>query len=207
MTMDERAARNAAGTADYRALIQRRRADLSAELQILVTPSPSLVCEIGCGHGHFLSAYAQSHPQELCIGLDIVGERIDRANRKRERAGLANLHFLHADARLFLEALPDSARFSRIFVLFPDPWPKSRHHKHRILQSEFFTTLARFARADTRLYFRTDYAPYFESTRETLQAHAFWAISEEPWPFEHPSVFQNRAPSFFSLVARLHSFS
>ena len=161
--------------------------------------------EIGCGHGHFLTAYAQTHPDEVCIGIDIVGERIGRAVRKRDRAKLANLHFFHAEARLFLETLPHPASFTRLFILFPDPWPKLRHHKHRILRLDFLTAAAARAGDGARLYFRTDYLPYFDDVRVTLSGHLNWLLTEEPWPFEHDTVFQSRAEKFYSLVAKLHN--
>ena len=171
-------------------------------------PSPALahfIWEIGCGHGHFLTAYAQTHPDEVCIGIDIVSERIGRAIRKRDRAKLTNLHFIHAEARLFLETLPDTAAFSRLFVLFPDPWPKLRHHKHRILQPDFLAAAAARAGEGARLYFRTDYQPYFNDVRATLSAHPDWLPTEEPWPFEHETVFQSRAEQYHSLVVKLHT--
>jgi tRNA (guanine-N7-)-methyltransferase len=89
-------------------------------------PDRAFVWELGCGHGHFLTAYAAAHPDQLCLGVDLSGERVARAQRKQHRAQLENLYFLRADARLFLEALPPTAKCSAIYVLFPDPWPKLR---------------------------------------------------------------------------------
>jgi tRNA (guanine-N7-)-methyltransferase len=122
--------------------------------------------------------------------------------RKRDRAKLAHLHFLQAEAALFLEALPATARFSTLFILFPDPWPKLRHHKHRILQPEFLTAAAAHAAPGCQLCFRTDHLPYFQSALGVARAHPDWRITEEPWPFEHETVFQSRAASFHSFIAR-----
>lgn len=119
-----------------------RRRDLRACHAQILAPHTRFTWEIGSGHGHFLAAYAHAHPAELCIGIDIIGERVERAQRKRDRASLANLHFIHAEARLFLETLPADATFSRLFILFPDPWPKLRHHKHRIMQPDFLASVA-----------------------------------------------------------------
>jgi tRNA (guanine-N7-)-methyltransferase len=129
-------------------------------------------------------------------------KRIERALRKRDRAQLPNLHFVHGEARLFLESLPPAAEISTVFILFPDPWPKLRHHKHRILQPEFLNALAGRTGQETRLYFRTDFMPYFTDTVDVLQQHAEWQIAEEAWPFEHESVFQSRAEDYHSVVAR-----
>ncbi len=196
---------NPARTAQYLELMEARRRDLRVSHARNLAPQARFTWEIGSGHGHFLAAYAQTHPTELCIGIDIVSERIDRALRKRDRATLANLHFVHAEARLFLETLPAEATFSRLFILFPDPWPKLRHHKHRIMQPDFLAAVAARAGEGARLYFRTDFTPYYDDTKAVLAAHADWELfadGAETWPFEHETVFQARAPSYHSLIAR-----
>jgi tRNA (guanine-N7-)-methyltransferase len=193
---------NPARTAEYLLLMQARRRELSDKLTQILPVNEPFVWEIGCGHGHFLTAFAHAHPTEQCVGIDLATERIERANRKRDRARLGNLHFLQAEARQFLEALPMGAVFSCIFILFPDPWPKLRHHKHRIMQPDFLGAVARHVAEGARLYFRTDYEPYFQDTQLLLRNHPDWSVTTEPWRFEHETVFQNRAPSFHSLVAK-----
>lgn len=193
---------NPARTAQHTARITKRRNDLTDMLQSVVSAPQPFVWEVGCGHGHFLAAYAAKHPTELCVGVDITLDRIERGIRKRDRAKLANLHFIHADANVFLESLPDSAAFSAIFILFPDPWPKRRHHKNRIMQPEFLHAIAKRAGQGTPLHFRTDHQDYFRDAAATVREHPDWEIVAEPWPFEHLTVFQSRAPSHQSLTAR-----
>jgi tRNA (guanine-N7-)-methyltransferase len=187
----------------YGELRRYRRADLERRLVPILSDFRPFVWEIGCGHGHFLTAYAQTYPGQTCIGIDIASDRIERATRKRDRARLANLHFIRAEAGLFFEALPAAIRFSSVFILFPDPWPKLRHHKHRIMQPPFLQRLAGRMGEGGRLYFRTDYGPYFDETVQLLSRLPQWAILKEPWPFEHASVFQNRAAGHDSLVAQV----
>lgn len=187
----------------YSEILDERQAALRAQLNsILPTQGGTFVWEIGCGHGHFLTAYAAAHPERLCIGIDLVSERIERASRKRDRAKLTNLHFVRAEARLFVATLPTEARADAIYLLFPDPWPKLRHNKHRILQPEFLTAAAAHAVPQCPLYFRTDFLPYFEAGRQVLAADFYWGLTDEPWAFEHRTVFQERAGVFHSLVAR-----
>lgn len=180
----------------------QRRGELEEQLGPIVALSSYFVWEVGSGHGHFLAAYAQAHPEKLCVGIDIASDRVGRALRKRDRAGLDNLHFIRAEARFFLAALPNVVRLREIFILFPDPWPKLRHHKHRILQPDFLAAAAAHAADDCRLYFRTDYRPYFEDARRVVDEHPDWTLAQAPWPFEFVSVFQSRAPEFQSLIAR-----
>lgn len=194
---------NPARIAEHRERLAQRRETLQAVFaQIFPTGKASFVWEVGCGHGHFLTAYAQARPEQLCVGIDLASDRIARAMRKRDRAGLANLHFIQAEARFFLETQPPEVRFSDVFILFPDPWPKLRHHKHRILQPDFLAAVADRIGAGGRLLFRTDYAPYFQDAAAVVDAHAGWRRVDEPWPFEFETVFQSRAPSYHSLIAR-----
>jgi tRNA (guanine-N7-)-methyltransferase len=192
---------NPARTAEHLARLAQRRAVLRETLTGILAGEREFVWEVGCGHGHFLTAYAQAHPGKLFLGIDVIRERIGRANRKRDRAGLANLHFILAEAQLFLEVLPPNAELLAIFVLFPDPWPKHRHHKHRLMQQGFLDAAAARAGQGTRLYFRTDHEPYFLDAEATIRAHTAWQLVREDWPFEAVTVFQERAPSHRSLVA------
>jgi len=188
----------------------------------LATGTP-LTLELGCGHGHYLNAYAAAHPREFCIGLDLLADRIARAERKARRAHLTNLAFIQAEAALFLHALaqlptppaqlPHSAealtppKLHRIFILFSDPWPKRRHWKHRVLQHSLLDTLAPLTHPGTTLHFRTDHPDYFAYATEIIQQHPAWTLSppeNSPWPFEFTSVFEERAlagiPQSFTAI-------
>lgn len=186
----------------YLARMAERREILREEIAQLLPPKVPFVWEIGCGHGHFLTAYAKAHPKQFCIGIDINLDRVRRATKKRDRAGLDRLHFVRAEAQLFLEVLPSDAAFSAIYLLFPDPWPKNRHHKYRLLQAEFLHAVAPRSGQGTPLFFRTDHAPYFAEVEKLLRENPDWrSIGDQPWPFELATVFQQKAPSFQSLVA------
>jgi tRNA (guanine-N7-)-methyltransferase len=168
----------------------------------LPAPLPPLLLEIGCGNGHFLVAYATAHPAELCVGIDLRIERIDKALRKRDRAGLSNLHFFRCEAHDFFDQAPGRIRLMDIYLLFPDPWPKKRHHKNRLLQAGFLDLLASKAGQGSRLFFRTDYKPYYQEVSEIVAAHPRWRpLPPGPFPFEHQTIFQSRAPVFHSLAA------
>ena len=193
---------NAARTAEYRARLVERRAKLQAELAAILPHGGPFALEVGSGHGHFLTAFAEANPGRICVGIDLEKERVTRSLRKRDRAKLKNLHFLQGDATMLLEVLPPGAAADLIFVLFPDPWPKLRHHKHRILQTQFLTSLANKTLPGSHLCFRTDFEPYFRDAEETIRAHGDWTLVSAPWPFELPTVFQQRAEAFHSWVAQ-----
>jgi tRNA (guanine-N7-)-methyltransferase len=189
-------------TAAYHAAIAARTAELQQTFADLFPGSTEFVWELGSGHGHFLNAYAAAHPEKLCVGVDIESARVDRAIRKRDRAGLKNLHFIRADARHFLRVLPESAKISDLFILFPDPWPKSRHHKHRILQPGFLAAVGERMTPNARLFFRTDHDAYFRAALKVVADQPAWSLVDEPWGFEFETIFQSRAAKFHSFIAR-----
>ncbi len=188
----------------FDAIREERCAALRAALEAaLPAGAADLVLEIGCGNGHFLVAYAAAHPERFCVGIDLRLERIEKALRKRDRAGLSNLVFFRCDARDFLRVLPAGAGLADIYMLFPDPWPKKRHHKNRLLQPEFLEGLAARAGKGSGFFFRTDYRPYFDEAVEIVAGSLRWrAEPAGPFPFEHPTIFQARAAGFHSLAAR-----
>jgi len=110
---------------------------------------------------------------------------------------------LHASAEDFLASLPETARFADVFVLFPDPWPKRRHHKNRLMQPVFLSQIAAKAGQGLRLYFRTDDSDYFDAAKAVVMEHPGWQVLDAPWAFEYETVFQERAAGFHSLVACL----
>ncbi len=182
--------------------IAERRARLRADLAALFPQPCALVWEIGCGHGHFLARYAADCPQRFCVGVDLQRERVEKGRRKAERAGLHNCVFVHAEAWEFLHALPAWVTFGEIWVLFPDPWPKKRHHKNRLLRPEFLEAVAGRTGPGARFYFRTDFSEYFDEVRAFLPGLKTWQLDPSvEWPHEHETVFQARAPNYHSLVA------
>ena len=168
-------------------------ARLAATLSDALADRTEITFELGCGHGHWLAAYAAAHPQEFCVGIDLITHRVERSVRKQTLGKLANVLFLKAEATEFLEALPPAVVLKKIFILYPDPWPKKKHHKNRFISAANLDLLARRSVAGTRLHFRTDSADYFEWTRAHVAAHAAWALRPETaWPFEQTTFFEER---------------
>ncbi len=187
----------------YEDALEARRQALKKRLAERFPVTDPVVLELGSGHGHFLTAYAAAHPEEFCAGIDRIGDRVRRALKKRDRHGLENLDFIQCELDDFLACLPDGVRFRRIFALFPDPWPKRRHHKNRMISTGLLDALAERAVPGAEFCFRTDYRPYFDEAEARAGEHPAWAPApESDWPFEAVTVFQQRAETYFSLVAR-----
>jgi tRNA (guanine-N7-)-methyltransferase len=127
--------------------------------------------EIGFGGGEHLAAQAAAHRDVLLLGAEPFLNGVASAVRHIEEAALSNVRLHAGDARELLGALP-AASLARVFILFPDPWPKARHHKRRLVNGALAAELARVMRPGARVRFATDWADYAD--------HALRALIAEP---------------------------
>ena len=127
--------------------------------------------EIGFGMGHALLAWAQQAPDWNLVGIEVYQPGIGALLLGVERLELQNVRVIEASAEPALESLfsPDSLDEVRVF--FPDPWPKKRHHKRRLVQTEFLSVLGSRLKPGGKLLLATDWKPYAEWMRSVLDAH------------------------------------
>lgn len=121
--------------------------------------------EIGFGGGEHLAHQAQNNPNVFFIGCEPFINGMAKLLRDVEDNNLKNVAVYNGDARELLDKLPDNS-LTKIFILFPDPWPKSRHHKRRIIQQNLLTSLARTLKKDGFVRLATDHAEYGEWIQE-----------------------------------------
>ena len=142
--------------------------------------SQPLEIELGSGDGSFLAQYAALHPARNFIGVERLLGRLRKLDRKALRLALANVRAVRIEAAYFLERLLPPASVEAMHIYFPDPWPKRRHHKHRLI-NEHFPLLAQAALADGGVvYLRTDDADYFGQMKKVFGACAYFAESPTP---------------------------
>lgn len=139
--------------------------------------------EVGFGGGEHLAAQAARHPEVGFIGVEPFLNGVAKLLRTVERDGLTNVRVLVDDARLLLGALEQGV-VERAFVLFPDPWPKLRHHKRRIINARTLSELARVLLPGGRLLLATDHADYarWMLAHGLRESGLFWtAQSAQDW--------------------------
>ena len=86
-------------------------------------------------------------------------------------------------------------------IFFPDPWPKKKHHKRRLIQDSFLNLLHINTHEHSKIFFRTDHLEYFDWVRLKIKENAYWKLSDAVFPFSHDSYFQQLLPNFSSIVA------
>jgi len=123
------------------------------------------ILEIGFGGGEHLVAQAGAHSGARFIGAEPFLNGVASCLRHIEDSGIQNLRLHMGDARDILARLPD-ASLDLIYILFPDPWPKTRHHKRRLIQPDFIAELARVLKPGGEVRFATDWADYAAWTLE-----------------------------------------
>jgi tRNA (guanine-N7-)-methyltransferase len=137
-------------------------------------PPRAVWLEVGFGAGEHLAAQAEAHPEIGLIGAEPYLNGIAGLLARVHDRGLANIRVWPDDIRLLLPALP-AGSIDRVFVLFPDPWPKARHHKRRLIAPPFLDALARVMASGAELRFATDDPDYLEWSVERLGGHASFA--------------------------------
>ena len=164
--------------------------------------------EVGFGGGEHLAWQAAQNPHVGFVGAEPFVNGVAKLLSHIDEQNLKNIRIHFGDARPLLEALPDAA-LSRLFVLHPDPWPKKRHHKRRMISPWFFAEAARLLKSGGELRIASDIADYIRWTlMHVANAPAFewtaecaddWKRRPEDWPqtrYEAKAIKEGRTPTY-----------
>ena len=126
--------------------------------------------EIGFGMGDTLIAMAKTHPEYDYLGIDVYRPGVGRLLLQLEAQQLTNVRVCCADAVEVLQYQLTASSLDSVYIFFPDPWPKKRHHKRRLVQAEFVKLLAQRLKSGGYLYLATDWQDYAEQMLAVLEA-------------------------------------
>jgi tRNA (guanine-N7-)-methyltransferase len=168
------------------------------------------VLDIGFGDGEALVTNALNNPGVDYLGVEVHEPGIGHLLLLLEHAGVGNVRVIARDAAEVVPQLIADSSFDAVDLLFPDPWPKKRHHKRRLVQLPFIAELARVLKPGGLLHVATDWADYANHTREVLAASARFApvaasaLISEPLAVRPPTKFERRGVRLGHEVADLY---
>jgi tRNA (guanine-N7-)-methyltransferase len=170
--------------------------------------------EIGFGGGEHLAAQAKANPETSMIGCEPFENGVASLLAHIENDGLRNIRIHNDDARDLIAAMP-TASLDKAFLLFPDPWPKSRHAKRRFVSQENLSSLARILKDGAEFRIATDHVTYCRWALSQLLKHPdFLWRAERPgdwnqrtadWPptrYEQKAIVQGRKPVYFRFIRK-----
>ncbi len=147
-----------------------KEADRDFPLRDFAPEGAPLEIEIGCGNGRFLAANAAKRPDVRFIGVERMIDRLRKCSRKARQGALHNLLFVRVEAGRFVRELLPDACCQALYLFFPDPWPKRRHHKNRFFRQPMCDTLARILTPGGRFFLSTDHEDYYLEIYRWLSA-------------------------------------
>ena len=140
----------------------------------LAFPRPApLEIDLGCGDGTLLAGLAEKFPQRNFLGIERLVGRVQSACGKVARARLPNVRILRIESTYAVKHLLPSSSIGVVHLLFPDPWPKKRHHRRRIVTGDFLAAVHRILVSGGTFRIATDQGDYFEAIRKLVFASAF----------------------------------
>ncbi len=140
-----------------------------------------LEVEIGCGNGIFLADYAAARPDRVCVGIDLKQRRCEKAQRKLQRRGLSNAFVINGRAEEVIDRLPPGSVHA-FHLYFPDPWPKARHRRRRLLRGGVLDRMVNALAAGGRILFATDFLDYHVQARVLFACHPALQLDDAAAP-------------------------
>ena len=142
--------------------------------------SQPLEVDLGSGDGTFIAQYAQRRPDHNFLAVERLLGRLRKIDRKGLRAGLANLRLVRIEASYLLEYLLPPESVHALHVYFPDPWPKRKHRKNRLINERFTELAAQALTPGGAVYLRTDDQDYFAQMTAVFAANSQFLLAETP---------------------------
>jgi tRNA (guanine-N7-)-methyltransferase len=147
-----------------------------------------LEIDLGCGDGSFLIEMAQHYTERNFLGIERLLGRVRGVCKLIQELGLTNVMVLRLESQYALDYLLAPSSVSRLHLLCPDPWPKARHHKRRLVQQEFLHILQKTLKPSGEFLFKTDHLEYYEwvvdQISEFNEVNPQKPLTKTSWPDE-----------------------
>ncbi|MDO8528186.1 MAG: hypothetical protein Q7T03_10955 [Deltaproteobacteria bacterium] len=153
------------------------------------------ILEIGPGNGDFLLSLSKEFSGKKIAAIELREKRFRQIGRRLERNLAKNVTLLWGDARILLPQYFKKESFEKIYILFPDPWPKTRHALWRLLSGDFLQVLQGFLKPEGELLFATDEKPYADAVLKEIRKIAGWKLLPETSKTEiraKPTYFEQK---------------
>jgi tRNA (guanine-N7-)-methyltransferase len=160
------------------------------DLPALFGRSAAVTLEIGFGNGSSLAEMAANEPDSDFIGIEVHRPGVGHLLMQLQERGLDNVRVFCADAVEVLEQTLADASLQRVLLFFPDPWPKKKHHKRRIVQPDFARLVARKLRPGGRFHLATDWQPYAEQMLEVMEASEHFINCGDKTGYSHRPAYR-----------------
>ncbi len=176
----------------------------AGEAQIPLSNAPD-VLEVGFGDGRFTAQIAQMNPGWKILGVEIAAASVSRALKRLRREKIGNVQVYHGEAEFALRNFAAPRSLSRVYVNFPDPWPKAKHEENRLLQRSFFNRLSTRLAAGGQLLLTTDHQEYWQFAQAQGQASGLFDIQTPAPPDFHLTTkyalkWKGQGRSFYHAV-------
>ena len=171
------------------------RYHIASHAQILLDKSnfKKIILEIGFGNGENLINLAKENSQNLYIGSEVYMAGIGQVLGAINANELTNIRLITGDIRLLIDKINESV-FDEVLIICPDPWPKLKHHKRRMINSEFLDSIYKVLNSDGHLFMSTDWKNYAESINESINQNSdFKILNSSPYENITLTKFQQRA--------------
>lgn len=143
----------------------------------------SLTLEVGFGMGHSLLVMAQENPEQSFVGVEVHAPGVGRVLQQIKECNIQNLRLYQADIVPLLETVFVAETFDRVLLFFPDPWPKKRHHKRRLVQPDWIIQIARVLKRGGLFHLATDVENYAQHMQQVLEASDLFQNAYGPGQF------------------------
>ena len=159
-------------------VVPQSRYSLTSQLDLekIFGRKARLHVDLGCGDGSFLRAVAHRMPEKNFLGIERLLGRIRNAARKA--ADLSNVRLLQIESSYGVRYLLPAESVETFYLLFPDPWPKRRHHRHRIVTSDFLNSIHVALEKKGVIHIATDHRDYFRKIKDIAESNPGFAIVE-----------------------------